>query len=270
MSYRKREIEAAHRVLIEIMYALGEYRDQMVIIGGWVPSLHLGNAHIGSMDVDIALDKDAIQFDAYSKIKKLLQERGYRPDETQPYIFYRDVEMDGGVITIEVDFLASEYGGSSEAHRTQPVQDIRARKARGCDLAFDHPIRLRVSGKMPNGAENEIELNVCRLVPFIVMKGMALHDRAKDKDAYDIYFCLKNIPGGIKAITDEFYPFMKNKLVLEGLEKIRSKFKSLTSVGPVAVVEFLAVTDREERERLARDVFETVHKFLDFLHLGAE
>ena len=270
MSYGKREVEAAHRVLIEIMQVLGEYRDQMVIIGGWVPTLHLGNKHIGSMDIDIALDKEAIHPDTYSTIRKLLQKQGYRPDGTQPFIFYRDVDMDGGMITIEVDFLASEYGGTAEKHRTQHVQDIRARKARGCDLAFDNPIRLRVSGMMPNGAENEIELNVCRLVPFIVMKGMALHDRSKDKDAYDIYFCLKNISGGVKAIADEFQPFIRNKLVVEGLRKIQSKFKSITSIGPIAVVDFMAIEDREERVRLGRDVFETVRDFLGLLPFDVE
>jgi hypothetical protein len=35
--YGQREVEAAHRVLIELMQILGEYRDHMVLIGGWVP-----------------------------------------------------------------------------------------------------------------------------------------------------------------------------------------------------------------------------------------
>jgi len=265
MSYGKKEIEAAHRVLIEVMQVLGEYRQHMVIIGGWVPTLHLGDKHIGSMDIDIALNKDAILTDTYGTIRRLLHKKGYRGDEKQPFIFYRDVQVGDDVIIVEVDFLASEYGGTDETHRTQPVQDIRARKARGCDLAFDNPIRLRVTGLMPNGATNEIELNVCRLVPFLVMKGMALHDRSKDKDAYDIYFCLKNMPGGVETIADEFRPYLANKLVREGLTKIRSKFNSIHSVGPIAVADFMAVEEREERDRLIRDVFETVKKILDLL-----
>jgi len=29
------------------------------------------------------------------------------------------------------------------------------------------------------------------------MKGMALDDRLKEKDAWDIYYCIQNYPGGL-------------------------------------------------------------------------
>jgi hypothetical protein len=38
-------------------------------------------------------------------------------------------------------------------------------------------------------------------VPFFVMKGMALHDRLKEKDAWDIYYCTKNYTGGIDKLV---------------------------------------------------------------------
>ncbi|GAH75557.1 unnamed protein product, partial [marine sediment metagenome] len=48
------------------------------------------------------------------------------------FIFYRTIPVkDGRNITVEVDLLAGEYGGTGKAHRTQSVQDVRARKARG-------------------------------------------------------------------------------------------------------------------------------------------
>lgn len=44
--YGTREIEAAKSVLVELMQILGEYREQMVLIGGWVPYFLFGNKHI--------------------------------------------------------------------------------------------------------------------------------------------------------------------------------------------------------------------------------
>ena len=52
------------------------------------------------------------------------------------------------------------------------------------------------------------------------MKGMALHDRLKEKDAWDIYFSLTNYPGGIDALVEEIAPHLDNGLVREGLLKI--------------------------------------------------
>ena len=56
--YGQREVEAAKSVLIELMQILGEYREQMVLIGGWVPFFLFGPGHVGSTDVDIALDRE--------------------------------------------------------------------------------------------------------------------------------------------------------------------------------------------------------------------
>jgi hypothetical protein len=220
------------------------------------------------MDVDIALDKDTISENVYSTIRKILEQHYYKPDDSQPFIFYREVKMDEGEpIKIEVDFLAAEYGGTDKSHRTQTIQDIKARKARGSDLAFEHPVYLSVTGKMPNGAENTIELRVSGIAPFLVMKGIALYDRLKEKDAYDIYFCLANFQGGLKGLLNEFDAVINNKLVIEGLSKIRSKFNSIGSVGPVAVADFLGIETGEERTRIIRRSYEVVNEFLDALQI---
>ena len=34
-------VEAAHSVLLELVRLLGEYRDDLVVVGGWVPQLIL-------------------------------------------------------------------------------------------------------------------------------------------------------------------------------------------------------------------------------------
>jgi hypothetical protein len=69
----------------------------------------------------------------------------------------------------------------------------------GCQWFQIDPAKVSVKGKLPDGALDEVQVQVASVVPFLVMKGMALEDRRKAKDAYDIYFVLHNYPGGLEA-----------------------------------------------------------------------
>jgi hypothetical protein len=61
-----------------------------------------------------------------------------------------------------------------------------------------------------------VKIQVASLVSFLVMKGMALDDRLKEKDAWDIYYCVRNDPGGLDALADEVKPhhYFLNKLAV--------------------------------------------------------
>jgi hypothetical protein len=268
--YPKNEVEAYLSVLVEFMTLLGEFKDSIVLVGGWVPYFLIEERkqeHTGSLDIDAALDFKRISSETYSTILELLKERGYEETE-QPYVFNRTVKTESGAkVTVKVSLLAGEYGGTSKSHRTQKVQDVKARKARGCDLAFDQNFSVTLSSRMPDGAKNEVTIRIAEIVPFLVMKGMALWDRYKEKDAYDIYFAILYYPGGIPKLVSVFKPFKSNKLIREGLGKIRTKFKDVESPGPVWVTNFEEIDDEEEKERVKRDVFERVNTFLDALDI---
>ena len=69
IDYTAAAVDAAKSVLIELMHILGEYRDDMVLVGGWIPDLLIPTSlerHVGSIDVDVALNH------------KELTEAGYR------------------------------------------------------------------------------------------------------------------------------------------------------------------------------------------------
>lgn len=84
----------------------------------------------------------------------------------------------------------------------------------------------------------------------------------KKKDAWDIYSCLKNYPGGLDTLAESFQEFLSQGLVQEGLEKISEKFVSEEHVGPKFVADFEEISDVEERAFLQRDAFEKVHYLL--------
>ena len=270
--YTADAVTAAHSVLIELFHLLGEYRDDIVVVGGWVPPLlltHAAATHVGSMDVDLALNHRALQDEGYRTIQQLLLTRGYRQGK-QPFIYHRAVSIGDREIQVQVDLLAGEYEGTGGRHRTQPVQDIRARKARGCDLAFDVPTEVTVQGTLPDGGEDSVTVRVASIVPFIVMKGMALYDRLNEKDAWDIVFCLQHYPGGLDAVAQAFLPHLDHGLVQEGLAKIGEKFASPTHTGPESVASFEGLADPEERALRQRDAYERVNYLLQKLGIRSE
>jgi len=172
-------------------------------------------------------------------------------------------------MNVEINLMAGEYGGTGKQHRTQKVQDVRARKARGCDLAFDAAVTVTIEGNLPDGGKDTASFKVAGIVPFLVMKGIAMYERMKEKDAYDIYYCVEHFPGGVEWLAAEFKSFIKNKLVIEGLEKIKSKFASVEHIGPKWVADFLEVTEKEDRDIILRRAYEKVNELLDFLHISA-
>ena len=261
--YTAEKVEAARSVLIELVRLLGEYRDHIVLIGGWVPEMIIAGApmpHVGSMDIDLALDHREIPEEGYRTIQRLLLERGYRQGD-QPFRFFRDFILKGTPVTVEVDLLAGQYGGTGKSRRHQRVQDIFARKTRGCDLAFDNPVKVTLDGELPGGGKDSVTIRVASIVPFIVMKAMALDDRLKEKDAWDIYYCLRHYPGGIDALVEEFKPHLTQSLILEGLEKMARHFASVEHSGPMHIANFEELMDEEDRGLQIRDAFERVYEY---------
>ncbi|MEA3459741.1 MAG: hypothetical protein U9R11_03550 [Chloroflexota bacterium] len=267
-------------VYLELMTILGAYREALVLVGGWAPYFILERfgredtdfRHIGSVDIDIAVNPRLVSPDEYASIVERLERRGYRQrldklGQPIPFIFERKVELGEGRPSriIEVDFLAPEYGGTGKKHRHQRIQDdLLARKARGCDIVFDHCFDYELKGVLPGGAENTVKVKIAGLVGCLTMKGIVLGERYHEKDAYDIYSVITYYRGGPGGAAQEVKPHLGNSLVHEGIDNIAEKFQSIRSIGPAGVGNFLAA-DSAERDRLAADAFVNVGEFIKAL-----
>jgi len=271
--YSQLEVQACFSVLIEVITVLGEFRESIVLVGGNVPPLLIPSAkekHPGTLDIDLAINNKHISNDTYQTIVKTLRDRSYYQKEgEQPFTFYRDIASETGKkITVQIDLLAGEYGGTGKSHRHQKIQDAQARKARGCDLIFHDTVKVKVKGSLPNGATNEVTVKIPSIGPFLVTKGMALWDRIKEKDAFDIYFCCRYYPGGMAALVQDIKPHVDNKLAKEGFGKIRAKFMYTNAIGPVGVADFQELEDQEERLRIQREAYELINTLIG--ELGIE
>lgn len=264
--YTAEAVSAARTVLIELTHLLGQYRDDIVLVGGWVPPLLLGEAteHVGSMDVDLALDHKKLERCGYESIGRLLTGADYVQDAEQPFTYRKEVFTAGCRLQVQVDLLAGEYEGTGRSRRTQRFQDVRPRKARGCDLAFAAPVEVRVEGRLPSGALDSVTVRVTALGPFIVMKSIALRERLKAKDAYDIYFVLRH--AAFDHVVDSIRQLGDHGLLREALDALSEKFASPMHVGPQQVAEFFEEHDPETREIRARDAYQRIQRLLQAVH----
>jgi hypothetical protein len=267
--YNEEAVDAAFSVLLEVTHVLAEYRESIVLIGGWVPYLlfrERGESHVGSMDIDLAIDHRTVSDDNYQTIERLLLERGYERGDA-PFQFKRLLGVGDRRITVKVDLLGREYGGRGRGHQHQKIHDVFIRKARGADLVFDAPIEITTDGELPGGIPDKVTLRIASLVPFIIMKSMALDSRLKEKDAYDIYYVISSYPGGVDAVAEEIRPLRNNGLVKEGLGKLAKHFRSVDDLGPSYVTAFLEIEDAEERDITRRRAYELVRRILDLVEI---
>ena len=265
-------VEAARSVMLEVIRLLGEYQNDIVVVGGWVPELLLTNAeekHVGSIDVDLALNHRSISEVGYKTIMEHLLAHGYIQGN-QPFIFLRTVVIGDQEVQVQVDFLAGVYAGTGKKHRTQRVQDMRPRKARGVDLAFEMPEKITIRGSLPDGGEDVSEIQVASIASFLVMKAIAMKGRLKEKDAWDIYYCITNYPGGIDALIQELRLLVEIGIVQEALTNLAEKFTSPSAVGPTHVADFNEIIDPTERELVQRNAYELILYLLENLGVAKD
>lgn len=267
--YSSRQVEAARRVLIDVGQVLAGFRDAIVVVGGWVPDLLLPDAepeHVGSIDVDLALDAAKLEDGRYAELLKLLLEtERYKPgDKAFQLVTAVDLEDGDAPVTVEVEFLAS---ADVELKKNHPklVEGFRVLQFPAFAAAFEHPKQIELEGLMISGSANTVQLRVASLPDFITMKAHAVGGRDKPKDVYDICYCLDTFPDAIALVATDWKSRRDNPLVAGAIDILTEKFKTVDHFGPLQLPVFHDATDPDERARYARRAFELVQKLLSLI-----
>lgn len=265
--YERRQVAAAKRVIVDVMQVLASYVDCLVLVGGWVPDLVIGEtdeAHVGSIDVDLALDVSKLNQGRYAEmLKLLLATKRYAPGE-KDFQYVTEVDLGDGElpVKVELDFLAPSEVKTTK-NKPKLMEGFRVLKADGCEAAFHSPLTMKLSGQMIGGASNTVSLRVASVPDFLVMKSFALAKRDKPKDAYDICYCLDHFAGGISQLARAWSLRMATGSdVAQAVQMMKEKFETVSSYGPMQVVEFHNEADEEVRKIQARRAFELVQQFL--------
>jgi hypothetical protein len=272
--YDDRTTTAVRAVLLEIGQILGSFRGKFAVIGGAVPWLLLENAemrHVGTLDVDLGLDAEALGDGEYAKLVEALMANGYaQRKDLRRFQLVRQVSVDDGAsIDVIVDFLTPR---DAEIEKNAPplISEFAVQRASGADLALRFYQMVAIEGPMPAGGRNRVEIAVASIPALLAMKGFAVRNRHKQKDAYAIYYCIRNYPGGIEVLADDCRPVLAHEDGRQGYQCIAEKFDSVGGYGPTCVRQFVEQT-RALGERTADqwqvDAFGQVDAWLRALHL---
>ena len=266
VDYSEGQKTAAYMVLGEIVNLLDEFSDHIRIIGGWVPTLlYPESDHIGSIDVDVLLNQLEIKkAESYETIHRLLMKNGYVKHPEKYFTYVKTVDVQDVSYDVDVDFLSGKYGGDG-GNVSKHIDGVKALPATGGNFAFEFPpADVKIEYKRPDGALDRGHVNVISIVPYLVMKAMAL-GRGKPKDAYDIYCTINNYHGGVKALATEFTPYIDKELVQKMKEKLQDKFASVDHAGPADIASFFGITDEDEIARIKQDAYQKVKYLVDKL-----
>jgi hypothetical protein len=275
--YDDRGARAAHAVLLELGQVLGAHRDAIVVIGGTVPSLLLPDAkpgHIGTLDIDLDLDTDKLASGAYQELIEKLDAAGYERnvEGLKPFQIRRTVDLrDGGEpVAVIVDLLMPK-GAALKKNRPPLVEGLRVQEADGGEIALRNSVKVLIEGTMPDGRKNRVEMLVATVPALLVMKGYALVQRDKMKDAYDIYFCIRNYSGGPEQLATDCMPLLDDPVAREGYRNIAGKFRQEDDFGPETVKRFVEGSDAlgdMTPDQLRTDAYRQVRAWLTALKLN--
>jgi hypothetical protein len=271
--YDDRTTAAVRSVLLEIGQILGSFRGKFAVIGGAVPWLLLNNEempHVGTLDVDLGLDAESLGDGEYASLIEALMKHGYgKRDDLKRFQLLRKIDPrdGGGPVDVIVDFLMPRNVEVTK-HDPPLIENFAVQRADGADLATQFSELVAIEGAMPAGGTNRIEIAVCTIPALLAMKGYALQGRHKQKDAYDIYYCVRNYEGGTEALANDCRPLLNHPSALAGYRHIDAKFAAGNGYGPTSVRHFVeetaALGDRTP-EQWEQDAFGQVDEWLKFL-----
>lgn len=276
--YEDRTTSAVRSVLVEVGQILGSFRGKFAVVGGAVPWLLLDNPdmrHVGTLDIDLSLNAEALGDGEYATLVEALLGAGYEQrGELRRFQLVRRVPAtDDGAppIDVLVDFLMPR-DAEIVKHVPPLVHDFAVQRADGADLALKFYQMVAIDGPMPDGGQNRVEIAVASIPALLAMKGAAIHNRHKQKDAYDIYYCVRNYEGGAKALAEACRPLLDDQNGLAGYHWISEKFDTVDGYGPTSVRRFVEnsrILGERPPEAWQQDAFGQVDAWLKALGLRA-
>lgn len=265
-------VVAADRVMLELWTILGGFADALTIVGGSAPPLLTGNPpddpYVGTLDVDLVVDPIGVPEEVYRTIAELLRERGYA-QLGQPFRWLRSVTVGTRSIDVEVDLLAPVTPRLGSDHRHERIGgEALARRTEGAELVRIASVERELDGVLPDGRRNRVAVRVAAPATLLILKALAMGQRDKPKDAYDIDYVLRHIGAEEGATGIAEFGFVVP--VPKALDILAQKFSSIDAIGPASVALYRrAALGSPEADQIQALAYARVDRLLRRIHGGA-
>lgn len=270
--YQPAFLERARQTCLQVAAVLGDMTDDLVLVGGLVPSLIVAQEalppgaepHIGTMDVDLGLALGLLDEGRYQELSVRLRRAGFGPDATDGRRKTRQRWVWRGSRGVSLDFLVppskpTDRGGTIRGFE----KDFAALIAPGLPLAFLDRTKVTLAGLTLQGEHAEREMWVCGAAAFVALKALAFRSRGENKDAYDLYYVLRNYGLGPRTVAESFLPLGEDAAAQEALRILDADFGAPHAIGPMRVAAFLG---RSRDEALLADVAAFAREFVHLCH----
>ncbi len=246
---------------------LGDLLDEVVIVGGLVPSLLVdqraaGDQHVGTADLDVGLALAIFDDKRYQALTERLRSAGFAPDRNERGNPTRQRWQIERPPKVTVDFLIPPAAGEEADARVKDIEaDFAAIIAPGLRLAFRDQTKVVIEGRTLLDEEARREVWVCGPAAFVAMKALAFRGRGENKDAYDLTYMLRNHPLGIKSTAEQLGQLLDDAEATNAVAFLDEDFKTVDSLGPRRVAQFLD----EGNEAIQADAWGAVRGLLESL-----
>ena len=247
--YRVEHLELVRATCLYVATKLGDLSDDVVIIGGLVPSLLIAqdelpvgaDPHVGTMDLDIGLTLAVLDEGRYRTLTERLRRAGFRADVNEQGNPTRQRWKIENSEKVTVDFLIQPSLPDDTGGKLRDIElDFAAVIAPGLHLAFRDRQKITLSGRTIMGERATREIWTCGPGAYVVLKVLAFDLRGENKDAYDLVYVLRNYGASVSDIVEHLVPLRTDPATIEAIEILRRDFTSHDGLGPMRVAEFLA------------------------------
>ena len=271
--YSKEQIQLVKATCLYIATILGDYIEQTVIVGGLVPSILIdqknlpdgADSHVGTIDLDLGLTLAIFDEKRYQAITDRLRAAKFSPDVNEQGNLTRQRWKIEEVGKVTIDFLVPPASDADQGGQIKDIEkDFAAVITPGLELAFKDKIKVTLDGNTIFGENAKRDVYFCGPGAFVVLKALAFRIRGENKDAYDLYYHIRNFGSSVDDVAEALKPLLNEKETKEAIKILKEDFTGNDSVGAVRVARFITGS---KDETIQADVVGFVHSLLDLIGL---
>lgn len=158
-----------------------------------------------------------------------------------------------------VDFLISPSSTDEKPPGIKKLEeDLGAVLTPGLELAFRDRVQVSMSGNTILGEQATRRVPVAGPGSFVVLKALAFRNRGAGKDAYDLFYVIRNYGAGVADVAKGLSPLLDAPEAQDALQILAEDFSTAEDLGPARVAAFIGDEDPALREEVVAFVQELI------------